>query len=144
MKQRHQFLDRETGRLVDEKLYADGVIRFLYSTLRERAPIIFRAATGEKISGLLGFINYDLYLGGKITGHRHFLKYCGIELGECLENPEELDTIKKIFQRKNQILGVPADAGQVGGCRLSCGCEDAGRFALSDIASFHQGQVFRV
>lgn len=100
MKQRHQFLDRETGRLVDEKLYADGVIRFLYSTLRERAPIIFRAATGERISGLLGFINYDLYLGGKITGHRHFLKYCGIELGECLENPEELDTIKKIFQRK--------------------------------------------
>ncbi len=96
----HQYLERETGRVLSENLYWDGVIRFLYSSLRENAPALFRAVTGARISGLLGFINFDLFLSGKLSGQKDFLKTCGIDLSECLENPDQLDTLKEIFQRK--------------------------------------------
>jgi phosphatidylserine decarboxylase len=39
-------------------------------------------------------------LGGGISGNVHFLRKCGIDLGECLDALEKLDTPKKIFERK--------------------------------------------
>ena len=100
MKRRHQYLDRETGHLVNEKLYGDSIIRFLYSAVREHTPALFRAFTGRRISGMIGFINYDLFLGGKLSGHKRFMKNCGIDLRECLDPLAYLDTATKIFQRK--------------------------------------------
>ncbi len=96
----HQYLDRETGKIFTEKLYWDGVVRFLYSSLRESAPMLFRAVTSARISSLLGFINYDHFLSGKISGHKGLLSACGIDLKESLEDPDRLDTLKKVFQRK--------------------------------------------
>lgn len=96
----HQYLRRDTSEICTEHIYWDGLIRFLYSSLREKAPVLFRAVTSARISGLLGFLNYDSFLSGRITNHRSFLKACGIDLGECLENPDSLDTLKKIFERK--------------------------------------------
>ncbi|NPV03812.1 MAG: phosphatidylserine decarboxylase [Syntrophaceae bacterium] len=96
----HQYIERETSRTLTESLYGDAVIRFVYGSLRERAPALFRAVTGSRMSRILGFVNYDLFLGGRLTGSGGFLKACGIDLRECLDPPATLDTPRKIFERK--------------------------------------------
>ena len=96
----HQYLQRESGAPLDERLYWDRVIGFLYGRLRERAPLLFRAVTGSRMTALLGFVNYDLFLGGRLTGGARFLKEAGIDLDECLDPPESLTTPRRIFERK--------------------------------------------
>ncbi len=97
---RHQYLERETLRVCDEKFYWDGLIRFLYSEVREHAPSLFRAATTARTSSLLSFLSYDFFLTRKLSGMATFLRSSGIDLKECLDPTESLDTPKKIFQRK--------------------------------------------
>ena len=108
----HQYIERETNRVETERLYWDGVIRFLYGSLRENAPAVFRAVTGSRMSGILGFLNYELFLGGRLTGNGGFLRSCGIDLRECLDHPAALDTPRKIFERKIrywECRPMPAD-----------------------------------
>jgi len=52
------------------------------------------------MSSVLGYLNYDLMLGSRLSGNMQFLKKTGIDLSECLEKPEELDSLRKIFERK--------------------------------------------
>jgi phosphatidylserine decarboxylase len=96
----HQYIERATNRVQTERLYWDSVVRFLYGSFRESAPAVFRAVTGSRMSGILGFLNYDLFLGSRLTGNGDFLKSCGIDLRECLDHPAVLDTPRKIFERK--------------------------------------------
>jgi phosphatidylserine decarboxylase len=97
---RHQYIDRESGRVFTEPLYGDRLVRFLYSHVLERAPFLFRVLTGARFSRWLGYLNYESLIGEKILGNGNFLKSFGIDGGECLETPQELDTLKKIFERK--------------------------------------------
>jgi phosphatidylserine decarboxylase len=92
---RHQFVDRETGRVFTEKLIADPTIRALYSVAREKAPVLFNALTSARASSLLACVKYDAVLD-RYT--RNSLKRI-INLDECLA-PEELTTARKIFERK--------------------------------------------
>lgn len=96
----HQYIERESNRVQTERLYWDGVVRFLYGAVRESAPAVFRAVTGRRMSGILGFLNYELFLGGRLTRNGGFLKSCGIDLRECLDHPAALDTPRKIFERR--------------------------------------------
>ncbi len=96
----HQYLRRDTGELLDERLYWDRVIRFLYCEVRERAPNLFRTVIGGRVTALLGFVNYDSFLGGRVTGGSQFLERAGIDPGECLDPPESFTTPRSIFQRK--------------------------------------------
>ncbi len=93
----HQYVERETGEVRDEPLLGDKAVNFLYSVAREKTPILFRALTGSKISELLGFVNFDIPLG---NGRRRLLRNMGVDLGECIEPPERLDTARKIFERQ--------------------------------------------
>ncbi len=56
----HQYIERATNRVQTERLYWDGVVRFLYGSVRESAPAVFRAVTGSRMSGILGFLNSGL------------------------------------------------------------------------------------
>ncbi|MCB1734997.1 MAG: phosphatidylserine decarboxylase [Gammaproteobacteria bacterium] len=117
----HQYIDRRTGQVLDEHLYADRLIQFLYSTAREHSPNVFRMLTGPRMSGLLGYLNYDLMLGARLTGNQRFLRKLGIDLGECLD-AAQLTTARAIFERRirywdvrpmpvdNRIVVSPADA----------------------------------
>ncbi|OPY77830.1 MAG: Phosphatidylserine decarboxylase proenzyme [Syntrophorhabdus sp. PtaU1.Bin058] len=96
----HQYIERETLNISTERLYWDRVIGFLYSKVRENVPSLFRIVTGPRTSSLLGFLNYELFITGRLSGNMKFLKESGINLDECLEGPELLDTPKKIFERK--------------------------------------------
>jgi phosphatidylserine decarboxylase len=96
----HQYVERETLDVRTEKLYWDRVINFLYSRAREDAPFFFRIVTGPRISSVLGFLNYERFIGGRLLGNRRFLKTAGVNLEECLEDPLVLNSPRKIFERK--------------------------------------------
>jgi len=96
----HQYIERSSGRICDEPLFGDRIIRWLYHPVREKAPQLFRLLTGARASQLLGFFNYDLALSAKILGNNLFLKEAGVSLAECLDPPHTLDTARKVFERK--------------------------------------------
>ncbi len=70
----HQYLKRDTAEVCTEHLYWDSVISFLYSNLREKAPVLFRAVTSARISSILGFLNYESFLSGEISNHKSFFE----------------------------------------------------------------------
>jgi phosphatidylserine decarboxylase len=96
----HQYIERDSRRVCTERLYGNSAVKCLYSDLREYAPFLFRKLTSARISQLLGFMNYDLSFGEKVFGFRDFLNSTRIDFTECVSAPEDLDTPKKIFERK--------------------------------------------
>jgi len=97
---RHQYIDRASGSIRDERLYWDSVINFIYSDVREVAPSLFRALIAARASRHLGFLNYDSALGARLLGPIEFARKSGVSLSECLEDPATLDTARKFFERK--------------------------------------------
>ncbi len=96
----HQYIDRTSGRVCNEPLFGDRIVRWLYHPLRENAPGLFRLITGPRTSALLGLLNYDLALSSRICGNSSFLREVGGDLGECLDPPHTLNTARKVFERK--------------------------------------------
>lgn len=96
----HQYIERGSGRVCDEPLFGDRVIRWLYHPVREKAPQLFRLLTGTQTTRLLGFFNYDIGLATKVLGNARFLREAGVNSAECLEPLESLDTARKVFERK--------------------------------------------
>lgn len=123
----HQYIVRSTGRIRDEELYCDRVIGYLYSRVRERAPAIFNAVVSARMSSLLGFMNYDLPLGARISGANSLIRRLGIDLSECVEDSSYYSTARRIFERRirydevrpmtNDALAVvsPADSRMFAG-----------------------------
>ena len=129
----HQYIERENRRVCTERFYGDRAVKLLYSNVREYAPFLFRALTSARISRLLGFVNYELFLGEKLFGHMDFLKARNIHLHECVDDPDSLNTLKKIFERKirywecrpmpgdHDVIVSPADSRMIVGSF----CEDS-------------------
>jgi len=93
----HQYIDRETGRVVTEQPVGDRAVRLLYSHVRENAPRLFRALTSRRVSQLLAYWSYDNPLGAPLPAARAL---AGVDLGECLDPPDTYDTLRKLFQRR--------------------------------------------
>ena len=96
----HQYVERLHGLVLDEELFGDRIVRFLYSQARERAPFLFRLATSARISSLLGWCNFDLRLVPQLLGNAAFLRRCGVDLAECLAPPAHFTTPRRIFERQ--------------------------------------------
>ncbi len=97
---RRQYIDRETGSVRIKTIFANRLINFLYSSARKKLPQVFRALTGHRISGWLGFLNYDLVLGEHLSGNRRFLRTPGVDQGECVDAAADLDTPHKSFEHR--------------------------------------------
>jgi phosphatidylserine decarboxylase len=97
---KHQYVERHSGRIVPERLYGDRIIRFLYSSERESPQRLYGLLTGARVSSLLGFINFDVKLGGSITGLNAGMRAWGIDLGECVEAPSNFRSARDVFERK--------------------------------------------
>ena len=80
----HQYIARETGAIVCEKLIADRTIALLYNRLREHAPSLFQALTSKRMSGWLGFLHFDLNLPLCHDRGLALLKRMGVDWRECL------------------------------------------------------------
>ncbi|MGH9800695.1 MAG: phosphatidylserine decarboxylase [Blastocatellia bacterium] len=96
----HQYIDRRTGSVKTEQLFSDSVVRWLYSSVRENAPALFRLALSSRVSSLLGFLNYDLPMGGEFSGAMRFLRESGVNVDEFVELPSSLNTMRKLFERQ--------------------------------------------
>ena len=96
----HHYIDRQTGKVIGERLLGDRMVKLLYSEIRERAPQVFQAVTSARGSNLLGCLNYETLLGSRFKSARELLRSWGVDDGECLEEPEKLDTPAKLFMRK--------------------------------------------
>jgi phosphatidylserine decarboxylase len=92
----HQYIERDSGRVVTERLFGDRMVRMLYHGVRENNAALFRMLTSSRSSLILGMINFDRPVWSK----RAFLASCGIDLSECLDLPDKLDTPRKIFERR--------------------------------------------
>ena len=95
----HQYIDNRQN-VIDETLFADRVVRWLYSSARERAPGIFNALTSAHSSKLLAHLHFDMKLTTRLLGNKKFLKQCGVNLEECIDPPESFTTARRIFERK--------------------------------------------
>jgi phosphatidylserine decarboxylase len=122
----HQYIERQTGEVRAEELYADRVINFLYSTVRERGAPLFRAFTGRRLSAVLGAVNFDLGRGPQVARMRRFLAHNGVDFSECLRPESELKTMRQVFERQirywecrpmddDAVVVSPADARVVVG-----------------------------
>lgn len=97
---RHQYARRQDGVVLDETLFADRVVRFLYSRVREHAPWLFRTLTGARASSFLATANFDLPLAPRLLGNRRFLERCGVDLAECADPGEHYTTARRVFERR--------------------------------------------
>ena len=96
----HQYIDRETASVRNEQLYGDRVVNYLYSAVREKAPLLFTAFTSSSISYLVGLWNYDVPFGPAGSGVSSFCRKLGIDLSECVDDPATFDSPRKVFERK--------------------------------------------
>ena len=96
----HHYIERDTGQVCSERPIGDWIVNYLYSKKREEVPFVYQLLGSQWFSGFLGWVNYDFPLGQSIPGIRRFLKNCAINLNECLDRPEELDSARKVFERR--------------------------------------------
>lgn len=97
---KHQYIERKTGNIKTENLYGDKAVRYLYSSVKESAPWLFRQLTSAKVTWLLSYINYRGFLSAKMKEYLDLQKNLEISAQECVEPLELLDTPQKIFERK--------------------------------------------
>jgi len=97
---KHQYIDRKTSQIKTETLIQDQTIQFLYTHVREHAPTIFNALISSQMSSALGFINYDFSLPMLSRNILSTANAMGIDLEECVDSPETINTLRKLFERK--------------------------------------------
>lgn len=105
---RHQYIERDSGAIVDEALLGDRLVALLYHQVRESSATLFRLLTSSRASAVLGAVTFDRPL----LNRRSFAARCGINLSECLDPPETLNTARKVFERKiryEQCRPMPAE-----------------------------------
>ncbi len=118
----HQYVDRATGSVITERLYADRWLQWLYAAPWENRAWLVRTLSSAHTSSVLSVLNYDVPFGSLAWGPTRFARSLGVDLEECVEPPERLDSARKLFQRKirywearpmdddPQTVVAPADA----------------------------------
>ncbi len=86
--------------MVTEKLIGDAMVAIMYSSLREHAPSLFKALTSARVTRLLGLLNYDWSGMNRPADTLRLAARLGIELHECVEPPESLNTARRLFERR--------------------------------------------
>lgn len=96
--QSHCYIQRSTGLVVTERLFADNLINMIYSTAKEKPGFIYKAACSKGFTNFLGFINYDIVLPkSKIN---KIIKELNINKNECLEDIDTFRKLRQVFERK--------------------------------------------
>jgi phosphatidylserine decarboxylase len=96
----HQYVERDSGAVHSERPFGDWIVNYLYCQKREQTPLVYQLLGSQWFSSFLGWVNYDFPLGADISGIRRFLRNCAVDLGECLDPPEQLDTARRVFERR--------------------------------------------
>ena len=108
----HQYIERDSGKVITEQLIGDRMVRLLYHDVRESSTKLFRMLTSSWSSHILSMVNFDL----PVLSEKAYLESCGIDLSECLDTSLHLDTPRKIIERKIrywECRPMPADVDAV-------------------------------
>lgn len=97
---RHQYVERSSGRICTERLYGDRILRSVCPPQAEDGAWLYRALTSRRMTDFLAAVNFDTVLGARLAGSLRFMRALGIDRSECLDDPETLDTPRKVFERK--------------------------------------------
>jgi len=97
---RHQFVRRSDDRVLTERLHGDRALHFLYAPGRAPSGMLLRALGSPRISQILAHLALDSALVARLFRYRWFLNACGLDLTECVDPPDTLDTPRKFFERK--------------------------------------------
>ena len=96
----HQYIDRRTQQVCDEQLYGDRFVRALYSSALERPSFLISAVSSQWVSNALSMLSYNTLLASRGTSLARFLDQTGVNLAECVDPPQSLDTAQKVFERQ--------------------------------------------
>jgi phosphatidylserine decarboxylase len=96
----HHYVERESRQVKAEEFYGDQAIQFLYSHVREQSSWLFRRMISARISRVLGYMNYDGILSARMKNYLDIHKQFNIEPEECFDLPDNLNSLRKIFERK--------------------------------------------
>lgn len=96
----HQYIARESNKVVTEKLIGDRSISFLYNTVREHSPSMFKALTSKRMSSLLGYLHFDLWPVHRAQSGIKLLNKLGVDWQECVEPPQHFTNPRKVFERQ--------------------------------------------
>lgn len=96
----HQFIDRRDQRPVDERFCGDPLVSLLYSRVRENSAWMYRMLTSARLTRLLALLRFDLRPPNPAVMRRRMTRQLGIDLTECVEPPETIDTPRKVFERQ--------------------------------------------
>ena len=96
----HQYIERESRRIQNEKLFGDAAIRFLYSGVREWTPWLFRKLISARASRILGEVSYSGMFSEKVAGRLGMCTAWGIDVRECVDPPARFETLQQVFERK--------------------------------------------
>ncbi len=95
----HQYVRLCDNRIMTEKLFADTIIRFLYSEERETENFFIKAFSGKIFNDLLGFLNFDIPFISSLL-NKDFLEKNGLNSDEAVHSIDFYNTPRKIFERQ--------------------------------------------
>jgi phosphatidylserine decarboxylase len=127
----HQFIQRNTGQVISERLLADRLLQWLYSRTRENAPRLFNQLTSRRVNDCCAFWQFDFPSRRTSAAVNHLIRKLAIPMAECLA-PEALNSPRRLFERQIRFwhyrpmspdtahIVSPADARMLVGS-LDCG-----------------------
>ena len=95
----HQYVERESKKVVTEKFIGDASVQLLYNPLRENSHTLFKALTSKRMSAILAFIHYNIPRLGRGDGEALF-KRVNANWRECVEPLNYFTSFKKVFERQ--------------------------------------------
>jgi phosphatidylserine decarboxylase len=101
----HQYIQRDTGRVVTERLLADNLIQWLYSRTRENAPRLFKQLTSRRTNDCCAFWQFDLPSRRSPSAVQRLIRELGIATAECLV-PSDLISPRRLFERQIRYWDV--------------------------------------
>jgi phosphatidylserine decarboxylase len=96
----HQYIERDSGRIVTERLLADSLVQLLYGAAREKAFPLFQLLTSARASRWMARLHFDLSGLRDPRRLRRLVAELDIDLSECVAPPEDLNSSRKLFERQ--------------------------------------------
>lgn len=95
----HQYIERTSGGVRDERLKADRLVRLIYSNVREKSGWLLRALTSKVATDIVAWAQYDHPLTMNAVAIRRAIADLGIDPSEILE-PSAIRSLRDLFERK--------------------------------------------
>ncbi len=96
----HQYIDRETGLVRTEALFADSLLSWMYCGAREKARWLFNALTSSGFSKFLAWMHYDMHQHLTRKQINHAMRELGIHSREIADDVSGYRSLRDIFERK--------------------------------------------